>query len=248
MRTAGLDIGSRTIKLAVVEDGRLTASEVRPNTHDPLQVCQDLLSGQRVDAVGATGFGRNLFARYFDAAVVMEVRAAALGGRFLAPDCRTLIDIGGQGIRVVALAADGTLERFKVNDHCAAGTGRFLEVSAAALAMTLEDLAEAALRADAPHRIESTCTVFAESEVVALASRGVPKEALALGLHQSVAGITVGLCRLIPVEDPVVMHGGVAHNRCIRELLELGLHREITVPAEPRIVSAIGAALAVVEG
>ncbi len=243
MRVAGIDIGSRTVKAVVVEDGRIQDRRVLLNTHDPLAACDAALSGLRFDRIAATGYGRHLFRGYRDCPVITEISAVALGARHLLPSVRTVVDIGGQDTKVIALDAGGSVRKFEMNDRCAAGTGRFLEVMAIALAYSMGDFIAAAQNAESAQKINSMCTVFAESEVVSLVARGIPREPVALGLHEGIAGRALGLLERIPVEDDVMFCGGVALNECVRALIQRRLKREVRVPEEPQIVAALGCAL-----
>jgi len=243
MRVIGLDIGSRTVKRVITEEGRLVDWCVVPNSHDPLAVCDGLLDGTKADHVVATGYGRNLLAGHREAATLTEIRAAALGARAVRPAARTLLDIGGQDTKVVALDETGGVAKFEMNDRCAAGTGRFLEIMATALAYSLDDFVAAGRTADSSISINSMCTVFAESEVISATARGADRAALARGLHEAVVRRAVSMLRRIALEDEVVFVGGGALNGCLHELVAAGLGRRIHVPAEAQIVAALGAAL-----
>jgi len=243
MRVAGLDIGSRTVKLAVVEDGTVLHTAVTYNTHDPVAVCNHLLEGVAFDRVVSTGYGRHLIGSHLGCEALTEIRAASLGARHLLPTVRTLLDIGGQDTKVISLDADGRLQKFEMNDKCAAGTGRFLEVMAVALSYDMGEFVDAALTAPRAQQVAAMCTVFAESEVIGAVARQVPRDELALGLHQSVARRALGLLRRIPVRDDVLFCGGGARNAALVRLVREGLDREVHVPADPQVVAAMGAAL-----
>jgi predicted CoA-substrate-specific enzyme activase len=146
VRSVGIDIGSRTVELAVVENGRLVRALVRENSFEPLAVCRELLAGERFDAITTTGYGRHLFAEKIGGRVVTEIRAAAVGARRLFPGCGTVLDIGGQDTKAIAVDVDGAVGRFEMNDECAAGTGRFVEVMAMALGATLDEFGDLAAR------------------------------------------------------------------------------------------------------
>ncbi|MDR3763767.1 MAG: acyl-CoA dehydratase activase [Acidobacteriota bacterium] len=243
MRTAGIDIGSRTVKLAILEDGRLRAARKRENSFDPLAVCRELLDGERFDRMVATGYGRHLFAREIAARTVSELTAAATGARWLLPSCRTVIDIGGQDTKALSLDDSGRLLRFEMNDKCAAGTGRFLEVIALALAARVSEFGALAASAAGSCPVSSTCTVFAESEVVSLIARGVPRNQIALGVTESIALRAASLAHKAGVFPDVLFTGGVALNPAVQRALEARLHVAVQVPDDPQIVTAIGCAL-----
>ena len=156
---------------------------------------------------------------------------------------RQVVDIGGQDSKVIRLDEKGRVLDFAMNDKCAAGTGRFLEVMAAALEVGLEELASLSAEADRATPISSTCTVFAESEVVSLLAAGVPRVEVARGLHESVAARTAGLLYRVGLVEAVMMTGGVAKNSAVVQALEERLQVGINVPPEPQIAGALGAAL-----
>jgi predicted CoA-substrate-specific enzyme activase len=241
---AGIDIGSRTTKLVLLEDGHLSKAVVTNTTFDPMAVCRRLLSGVDYQRITATGYGRRLFAREWPCNLVSEIRAVGLGARFLLAGCGTVLDVGGQDTKVVSLEDGGRLDKFLMNDRCAAGTGRFLEVMAGALSFTYEQFAEAALSAAHAEKLNSMCTVFAESEVISLVAQGASREAIALGIHESIAIRTLSLMKGLTLSGTIMFAGGGACNPCLRRQIEAGLGRKMHVPENPRIVAALGAALA----
>lgn len=243
MRVAGIDIGSRTIKLVVREDGHVVRQIVRDTTWDPLRVCSDLLVDLSGVPIVATGYGRHLFKERWGAAVITEIKAVAKGAHVLRPTCRVVVDVGGQDTKAVAVDPAGRIRKFSMNDRCAAGTGRFLEVMALALAYSPEEFVQAALDASRAERLNSMCTVFAESEVVSHVARGADRTAIALGIHQAIATRTVALAKGVPLEDDVVFTGGGARNACLVGLVERGIGRRVHVPASPQTVAALGCAL-----
>jgi (R)-2-hydroxyacyl-CoA dehydratese activating ATPase len=242
MMYAGLDIGSRTIVLVEfageIRDFRIV--DAGPN---PLQRCESLLDGRSYQRLVATGYGRRLAAGTLADGIVSEIRAYALGARHLYPDCRTVIDVGGQDCKASRLSETGDVERFEMNDRCAAGTGAFLEAMARTLEVPIEKLGEHALAADTPVRINSLCTVFAQSEVVSLVARGADSRAIALGVHEAIATRVGGMARRVRPSVRIVFAGGGALNPCLRQLLSQKLGVELTVPEEPQVVGALGAAL-----
>jgi predicted CoA-substrate-specific enzyme activase len=243
MRVAGIDVGSRTVKLAIVEHGKLAVSKKRENSFEPLTVCRELLAGETYDCIVATGYGRRLFSQSTDARVVTEIKAAAVGARFLHPGCHTILDIGGQDTKAIALDAQGRVGRFEMNDKCAAGTGRFLEVMAMALGCGVAQFSS--LARSSPHRwaVNSTCTVFAESEIVGLIARGTDRGAVAGGIVGSIAKRASSLVRRVGAAPDLVFIGGVALNDVLREGLAESLSIEIHVPDDPQMVAALGCAL-----
>ncbi len=243
VRAAGLDIGSRTVKLVVLEHDQVVWREVAETTHDPLAACRQLLADASADRLVVTGYGRHLLRQHVPAEVVTEIRAAAVGARYLHPATGTIIDIGGQDTKAIALDAQGRVRKFEMNDKCAAGTGRFLEVMATVLAYTLEEFAAAACAAPSAARVNSMCTVFAESEVVSLVAQRTPRDHLALGIHTAIAERTAAMARRALGDGDVLFCGGVAHNPCVRQRLAYELGRPIHTPEHPQTVAALGCAL-----
>jgi predicted CoA-substrate-specific enzyme activase len=243
MRAAGIDIGSRTVKLAIFQDGQLVTSKKRENSFDPLAVCRELLAGESYDSVVVTGYGRHLFSQKIGATVVSEIKASAIGARWLHPACRTVIDVGGQDTKVISLDPAGRLRRFEMNDKCAAGTGRFMEVIAMALACGVAEFGALAQSAERGYAINSTCTVFAESEVVGLIARGIDRREVARGIVDSIAVRTSSLAKRVGVAADVLFIGGVALNAAMRDVLAKRLEISVHVPEDPQMVAAVGCAL-----
>ena len=199
------------------------------------------ISPDDLAALGATGYGRDLPGEA--TARATEVFCQARAVHRLVPEARTIIDIGGQDSKVIRLDEDGYPLDFALNDRCAAGTGRFLEVMAVALGLGVEELGELAAQAPEPCPISSTCTVFAESEVVALLSRGEDRGCIAAGLCQAVARQMVALGARVGIRQPVALVGGVAHNAGVRRALADQLGRAPLVPKMPQMTAAFGAAI-----
>ncbi len=243
MKTAGIDIGSRTIKLVVVERNQILHSFLADTTHDPLEQCKKLLEKVSFDRILATGYGRHFFETHFDVSTVTEIKAFARGAKALFPNCRTILDIGGQDTKAIALDEKGNIFKFEMNDRCAAGTGMFLEMIAKTLGYDLEEFGKAALGADGNIQINSMCTVFAQSEVTSLLARRQKREDIALGIHVAILNRTLSLLKRVSTLPDIVFAGGVARNPYIRRLLTQALGREVMVPEHPQIVGAYGAAL-----
>ncbi|MGC9194331.1 MAG: acyl-CoA dehydratase activase [Syntrophobacteraceae bacterium] len=243
---AGIDIGSRSIELVLLNSAGILHHEKRATTFDPLGQCRKLVDGINGGRVIATGYGRKLFAESFsglDVATITEIQAYALGVRYLYPQARTVLDIGGQDTKVISLAENGKVLKFEMNDRCAAGTGKFLEFMAVALQVPLESFGDFALRSDRRIQISSMCTVFAESEATSLMARGERPENIAMGLHTAIISRTSAMLKRVGASFPLVFAGGVAHNPCAVRLLEEQLGHPVIVPQNPDLVGAIGAAL-----
>ena len=243
MRVAGIDVGSRTVKAVVLEEGDVLLSRRADTSYDPLAVCRDLLSDVSFDRLIATGYGRHIVRELYGCPVVTEIRAFALGARALFPQCRTVLDIGGQDTKVIALDDEGRVLRFEMNDRCAAGTGRFLEIMASALRYPVSEFGRAALEAPRTEKISSMCTVFAESEVISLITRGARREEVALGIHEAIGQRVLSMLGRMPAVQGLVFAGGVAHNVCIRRLVARCLDAPLVVPSDPQMVGALGAAV-----
>lgn len=244
MRILGLDIGSRTVDAVWLEDGRIVETVVTDSGFDPQAAARALVERGAHDVVVATGYGRHAARGAFGCEVVTEIKAYAMGAHALFPEAASVLDIGGQDTKVIALGPGGRVIDFEMNDKCAAGTGKFLEVMAKALGFTLEEMAEAALGADeAGIQITSMCTVFAESEVTGLVHRGADRAAVARALHLSIAKRTLSSLRRVGVRGPLVFAGGVAKNAAMVELIREGFGEQVIVPSEAQTVGALGAAL-----
>lgn len=250
MITAGIDIGSMTTKGAVVADGKVLATKVIFTGYNAeaagRKIFDDLLKALKlgeseVDRVVSTGYGRK--AVKFAQATITEITCHAAGAHFLNPLVRSVIDIGGQDSKAIAMNAHGKVTDFAMNDKCAAGTGRFLEVMARAMEVDLDAFGDLSLKAKKPAQISSTCTVFAESEVISLIAGGETRENIVAGIHESVAARVVAMARRVGMANPIMMTGGVAKNRGVVKALEEKLGNTIEVSPYAQENGAIGAAL-----
>lgn len=244
MQFAGIDIGSRSIELVILnESAEVRVSRQTDTGFDPLANVRGLIEGQEYDTVVATGYGRGLFEVAYDTNTVTEIRAHAEGVLHFYPGARTVLDIGGQDSKAIALSESGRVKKFEMNDRCAAGTGKFLEIMAQALGFDIDEFGTEALNADASVSISSMCTVFAESEVTSLIASGISHRDIAHGLHQSIVQRVAGMIRRVSSNGDLVFTGGVARNACVVSLLGKKLERRIVVPEDPQMIGAIGAAL-----
>ncbi len=243
MRCAGIDIGSRTIEIVITENSTILEFKQVETGYYPLEQVNKLLHGLSYDKMMATGYGRQLAEIEFDSQTVTEIKAYATGIRHLFPDATTILDIGGQDCKVISLFENGKIKKFEMNDRCAAGTGKFLEIMAKTLGFEIDQFGERALESRKEIQINSMCTVFAESEVISLISRGEKRNDIALGLHKSVAKRSISMLRRIGTNGSLVFAGGVAKNKCMIHLIEGLLNQKIVVPDNPQIVGAYGAAI-----
>lgn len=241
---AGLDIGSRSIELVVRRGGTVVSSRRLATTFDPLGQLEKLFAHGVPERLAVTGYGRELAReRYPFARVLTEIKAHALGAASLFPQAATLLDIGGQDTKAVALLPGGRVGRFEMNDRCAAGTGKFLEYTATVFGLGVEEFGRLALAGDDAPLLSSMCTVFAETEATTLMARGVSPANIALGLHRSVVSRTMAMLARVGLAAPVVFVGGVARNPCIARLLADALSQPPLIPDEPDATGALGAAL-----
>lgn len=238
----GLDIGSRTVSLVELGNGNYIY-QVEESSHFPFDVAVNLVCRRSFEKLVATGYGRHAARAKFADEVITEIKAYALGARYLLPEARTVLDIGGQDTKIILLNGTGKLVDFQMNEKCSAGTGKFLEVMASALGFSLEDFGGAALKASKKIKVSSMCTVFAESEVVSLLHQGEKREDIAYALHAAIVERAAGLVKRLGLSEPLFFAGGVAKNPCIKKLLEEKLRVKVHVPDEPQIVGALGAAL-----
>ncbi|HEX2768904.1 MAG TPA: acyl-CoA dehydratase activase [Geobacteraceae bacterium] len=248
MLSVGIDIGSTATK-AVIFDGKILGQAIVPTGWDPkeagLRVFREVLemAGITEDLVGTivgTGYGRISLPIFTSR--VTEITCHARGAHHLHPGTRTVIDIGGQDCKVISLNLDGSVVDFIMNDKCAAGTGRFLQVMAGILDVTLDRLGALAAGAD-PVPLSSMCTVFAESEVIGLLARGTGKGSIAAGIIDTIARRIHGLAGRVPLMETVTFTGGIAQNGDICEKIGTSLGVRLHVPADPQFVGALGAAL-----
>ncbi len=238
----GLDLGSRLTKIVRLEGTTVTDAEVFDTGHAPAAHVLRALETLQADTVVATGYGRGLAESKRPVRTVTEIRAAARAARLLDPEAASVLDVGGQDTKAIELVAGG-FGRFEMNQRCAAGTGRFLEVMARALDLGLDELGPAALEADAPVALDSVCTVFAESEVVSLVARGEDRRRIAWGLHVATARRIAALASRIDLGGRTLLIGGVARNPAMVKALREELPTELVVPDRPVFAVATGAAL-----
>lgn len=250
MLYVGLDIGSLSVEAVVLRDSELVSYSILPtgaNSRGSAEKAVALALERAgttlaaVDFTVATGYGR-VNVPFADLQVT-EITCHARGAAHLYPETKTVIDIGGQDSKVIRLEEGGAVIDFAMNDKCAAGTGRFLEVMARALEVEVDGLSELAEGAEKPAGITSVCTVFAESEVVSLIGQGAPREEIARGLLESVAERIRGLVSRVGLRPEVTITGGVAKNTGVVRALAQRLGVTVRVPDEPQIVGALGAAL-----
>jgi (R)-2-hydroxyacyl-CoA dehydratese activating ATPase len=246
----GIDIGSTTWKSVVTDiHGNVLAHHVestRPRIEEQTKALIEVIfkeTGASGDTpVGATGYGRKRIAA---ARSLTEITCHARGTFHLMKRAGLLIDMGGQDTKVIRIGPGGEVLDFSMNDKCAAGTGRFLEVILSRLHVPFEEIAAQAAKPSKPVDVSSTCTVFAESEVISLVAQGEPVEGIIKGLHLSLSTRVASLAGRIVDGTEIFMSGGVALNSVMIDALRNSLGRPITVVPQPQLVGALGAALSV---
>jgi predicted CoA-substrate-specific enzyme activase len=251
----GIDIGSATTKVAIVNDQKIMGHKVVPTgvhceetAREALDsLLQELtLESDRIKSVTSTGYGRRLvkFANSNISEISANVKGALWYGEQAGLQVRTIVNLGGQDSKVIAIDDQGVTKNFAMNDKCAAGTGRFLETMARILELNVTDLGEIALEAEVPIRINSTCAVFAESEIISLVARKKLKSEVVAGAHYSIAKRLSRMAKRVGVVDQVFFDGGPALNGGLIKAMEDELATDVYVPPEvPQVTTAVGAAL-----
>ena len=246
----GIDIGSSSSKAVLINKrGEIKAEAVMnigTGSRGPRMVIEEALNKAGIGfgdirKIVVTGYGRMTF-KEADKQIT-EISCHAKGVARLIPDVRTIIDIGGQDSKIIRVDEKGDVKNFVMNEKCAAGTGRFLEVVARVLDTKIEDLSALAAKGEDGVVISSTCTVFAESEMISQLATGEAVEDVALGAHKSIAQRIVGMANRIGIEPLVVMSGGVALNKSAVKAIEGELGYEILQIRSPQTIGAFGAAL-----
>lgn len=247
--SVGIDIGSVASKAAAYDGQEIIALAMRPTGWSPREVGQELLDEilektglerEQIHAIVGTGYGR-VSLPFVDKRIT-EISCHGRGAFYLDKSIRTVIDIGGQDSKIIKINEKGQVLDFLMNDKCAAGTGRFLQVMANALEVDVSELSNLA-RGSQAAKISSMCTVFAESEVVSLIGEGTDKSSIAHGLLNSVAEKIYALAGRLGVEGQVYFSGGVSKSELLREILEEKLNKEILHSQDSQYVGAIGGAV-----
>ncbi|GHV83269.1 2-hydroxyglutaryl-CoA dehydratase [Spirochaetia bacterium] len=250
--TAGVDIGSLSTKTVIFSGNKIAGSSIIQTGINTVENGENGLKTALANAnaikqedlqfIAATGYGR-ISAPYAQKTIT-EITCHARGVHFMHPAARTIIDMGGQDCKAIRLDEDGNVTDFAMNDKCAAGTGRFLEVMANVFKVPLEDLGPLALKATELLSISSTCTVFAESETISLLARGEKPENIILGIHHAIANRINSMFARIGIENDVFFSGGVAKNTGMRNALEEVMHITLAEPRyDPQLAGALGAAI-----
>lgn len=249
----GVDIGSTTAKSSVMFKDEIHFGPILSTGANPTEAGEralketiSKLNMKNIDRkyIVATGYGR-VKAPFADETVT-EISCHGRGARHIAPNIHTVIDIGGQDSKAIALGEDGRVIDFALNDKCASGTGRFLEfASKLVLEVPLEDLGKLSMNSNNPARISSTCTVFALTEIVSLLAEGIRKEDIIAGLHNAISQRIATMVKKVGIRPEVMLTGGVSKNLGLRFSLsrELGVPLYIPEKIDPQLVGALGAAI-----
>jgi len=244
MRQAGLDLGSVNTKLVVIENGERIYSRMIPSRFDSVQAGIALLkvysaeNGEKPEKLVVTGYGRVNFP---EGRVITEITCQGRGCHAYFPDYAYILDLGGQDAKVIKKNAQGKIVQFIMNDKCAAGTGRFLDVILKGLDLTSDELNLATEAKPMP--INSMCTVFAESEVITMLAKGIPKPEVIAGLFKSTAKRLVNFVESVGHPECLIFTGGGAHYTLLVHFIELELKEKVVIPPEPELTAAFGAAL-----
>ncbi len=248
---AGVDVGSTQTKAVVIDERREIVARALIDTGANVVLAAERaytaalsngdLREEEVECVVGTGYGR--YRVTFGDTQITEISCHGRGAVHLYPDTRTVVDMGGQDTKAIRVSASGEILDFCMNDKCAAGTGRFLGAAAAALEIPLSELGATALRGDKAVKISTTCTVFAESEVVSWLAKGKKIEDILLGVHQSIVSRSLGLMRRVGIEPEITFTGGVSRNRAVVTALNQALGGAVNVSPESHYMGALGAAL-----
>lgn len=251
MLVGGVDVGSTQTKAIVMDGSRRVLGRALIDTGGIVTAAAENAFAQACGSAGVdrsdvayvvgTGYGR--YKVTFGDTQVTEISCHARGGQYLFPRTHTVLDIGGQDTKAIKIGPEGQVLDFCMNDKCAAGTGRFLGAAAMALDIPLGELGPLALVAKNPVKITTTCTVFAETEIINWLARGKKVEDVLMGVHQAIATRSVSLLRRVGVEDEVTFTGGVTRNVAMVQILEEMLESHLNVSEEAHFMGAIGASL-----
>ena len=251
MIVAGCDVGSLTGKAVILKDGEILAYSIVPTTPKPERTAKNAMDAalengklglDEIEYIVGTGYGRVKIP--FANSELSELSCHGKGAHSFIPSIRTIIDVGGQDCKVIKVDKNGKILDFAMNDKCAAGTGRFLEVMAKTLELKLEDLGPISLQSKNQAKISAQCSVFAETEVVSLMADGVEVADIVAGIHDAIASRIMSLVYRVGLEQDLTITGGVAKNIGVVAYLEKKLGSETKkLPVDPQLMGALGAAL-----
>lgn len=242
----GVDVGSTYTKITGIdENANIVDSSVIPTIIDQDEIVAEFLKDKDVQMLVATGYGRHMIEEKFSCPVISEIKAHAKGAYFFSKDADLVIDLGGQDSKVIKLDGSGGFVDFRMNDKCAAGTGKFLEIAANRMGLDMQTFSQLGFKADKELEISSMCAVFAESEVISLMAKKESAANICYGIHSSIASRLSSMAkRFATKSNYIFFSGGGALNPFLRHLLSQKLEKEILVSDKPQLMGSIGAALA----
>ena len=251
MLKIGIDIGSRNTKIVIydAQTKRLEFSAFQTTEVSVTDGVNNLLKEgytalgitPKINTIGVTGYGRKLYQEA--SSILSEISCHTAGCLYYFPHIRTIIDIGGQDSKIITLNEKGKVTDFVMNDKCAAGTGRFLEMTAMRLGCDVSELSLLASKSTRNLTLNSTCVVFAESEIIGMLSSSIPPEDIVRSVHRSIAKRILAQMSVMVWEQPLVFTGGVALNKDMGKCLSEALNSQLLTPPEPEITAALGAAI-----
>lgn len=250
MLFAGVDVGSRTAKAVIMEDSEISATHLIATGPESVKTAMEVLEGalgkkaisfDELSYIVTTGYGR--YIAPFANESISEIYCHAKGVNWFFPSARTVLDMGGQDCKAIRVNEKGEHINFVMNDKCAAGTGRFMEVMAEALGVPLKEIGERSLAAKGIVKISSACAVFAKHEILSYRRKGLPLENILAGLHEAVTFRVFGLLKKVGIENDFVITGGIAYNIGVVRRVEKLVGLNALVCAEPQLTGALGAAI-----
>ena len=223
--------------------------EKTETSYNPLEKCKEIINKFQPDKIVATGYGRHLVEKSFkdlNILTITEIKAFSLGAKYFNSKVRTIIDIGGQDTKIIGLDEKGKVLKFEMNDKCSAGTGRFLEIMTKALGYDLKEVINFSIDCEEVKiKINSMCTVFAESEVISMIAKGIERDEILKAIHYAIAHRIAGMIKRVSLEEDIIFAGGCATNKMLKTFIEKEIKRKIKISSYPQFLGAIGAAISI---
>ncbi len=239
----GIDVGSTYTKIVSLDkDGQIAQTQIIETLIDQDEKVDSYLKDKEVVSIVATGYGRNLIKDKLGAKVISEIQAHAKATAGIFPDCSLIIELGGQDSKVIQLE-NGYFVDFRMNDKCAAGTGRFLEIAANRLGFSIDEFGDACMDYDKELEISSMCAVFAESELISLMAKKESAKNIGAAVHASIASRLANMALKFSIGNSVVFSGGGAKNKLLKKMIEEKIDKKMEVAPNPQIMGAYGAAI-----
>ncbi len=242
----GVDIGSTYTKICGLDEQKnIIDTKTIPTIVNQDEIVQEYLKDKNVEMLVSTGYGRHMVQELFDCPIISEIRAHAKAAHYFQNDADMVIDLGGQDSKVIKLDLTGGFIDFKMNDKCAAGTGKFLEIASNRMGLELEEFSKIGFEATKELTISSMCAVFAESEVISLIAKKESASNICYAVHESIASRLASMARKFAIKsDKIIFSGGGALNPFLLHLVALKLDKEVIASKHPQLAGAVGAALA----